>query len=131
MVIEDDGAWCWFQDERVTLAIGYRAERAGWGIDVAALDLVSGWNEGLHSLVRVTGYAGWVDGWTRTSVPHRTGRGVSIDAIAGVELPRCPTYAARDRYGSTDSDVRTIGLELALGVRFQNENSREIGSRLR
>jgi len=127
-----------------TLAAGFREECAGWGIDLAAFVPVAGFDEGFHQLVRLTGYRSWkrlwigggvgyalLDGWTDTSVPHRSGHGLTLDAIAGIELASAgfvrsflqldvsvPTFSARDRYRSSDSTVRPIAVELAFGLRF-------------
>ena len=127
-----------------TLAVGYRLERRGWGLDLAALDHVDGMDEGFHQLVRFTGYRAWrnlwlggglsygiLDGWTQTAVPHRSGHGIGVDLVAGVELPgwtwvrpfvqvdiTVPTFTARDRYRSEESLERVIAIELAFGLRL-------------
>jgi hypothetical protein len=127
-----------------TLAIGYREERDGWGLDLAALDHVDGLDEGLHQLLRFSAYGKWrnlwlggglsysvLDGWTQTAVPHRSGQGIGVDVIGGVDLPgwkfvrpfiqldvTVPTFGAYDRYGSTDTMERAIGIEIAFGLRL-------------
>lgn len=127
-----------------TLALGYRVELGRWGIDVAALDHTAGRDEGLHQLLRLTGYRTWrnlwmgggasyalIDGWTDTAIPHRSGHGLVLDAVAGAELASAgfvrafvqvdvsvPTFGARDRYDSMDTMVRPIGIEVAVGLRF-------------
>ena len=128
--------------------IGYRFERTTWGLDLAVLGVQNGMDEGLHQVARVTAYRnlsfvtprlwvggggsyGFVKGWTDTSVPRRGGHGFELDAVAGYDLPKLsfvrpflqlgvtvPMFTARDRYGSMDSAVRVIGVELALGIRL-------------
>ena len=86
--------------------LGYRAERAAWGIDVAAVDLQTGLSEGMHTIGRVTAYGelmetsamslwlgagasyGIVRGWTNSDVPERTVRGLQWSVAFGGDLAR-------------------------------------------
>jgi len=95
-----------------SVGLGYRVERAAWGIDVAVFDVQLGLAEGLHEIVRATAYldlhrsrigrawiAGgggysFVDGWTTTDVPGRSQHGPELVLATGYDLARRHGVAA-------------------------------------
>jgi hypothetical protein len=89
-----------------SFGLGYRFNRACWGVDVSVANLQFDPEEGMHTLARVVPYQGlqqwtaidmwigaglsygWVKGTVDQTIPKRRGEGFQAEAIVGIEMPR-------------------------------------------
>lgn len=133
-------AWAAF-----SFGLGYRYERAWWGVDGSVLNMQYDPEEGLHTPVRIVPYVtwrnlwagaglsyGWIKGTVYEPLPKRRGYGVQSELVVGIEAPRAllvrlfvqgtltaPLYHLYEpQYHSHDSSLYVYALEGAVGIRF-------------
>jgi hypothetical protein len=89
-----------------SLGMRYHLDLGDYGVDVAALNLQRGHDEGIQTAVRAVAFIdlarwlpvelwsgagvsyGWAKGWNNKPVPRRTGRGAQLELLVGLPLVR-------------------------------------------